>query len=52
MNIDYSKLNEQIVKQAWSTAKFILDKEQAQQLIQEKVERAKANILARSKESS
>ena len=38
MSIDYSKLNEQIVKQAYRA----LDKTQVAQLVQGKFERAKA----------
>lgn len=45
MNIDYTKLNERIVKQAYGT----LDKAQVDQLIQEKFERARA--LSESQEA-
>ena len=45
MNIDYTKLNERIVRQAFGT----LDKAQVEQLVQEKFERAKA--LSESQEA-
>lgn len=50
MTIDYSKVSEQIVKQAWSSTKFVLDREQVKQLIEGKVIRAEATLIARSKE--
>jgi|LauGreDrversion4_2_1035121.scaffolds.fasta_scaffold34760_5 hypothetical protein len=38
-NIDYSKLNEQIVKQAYASA-HVLNEEQKRKLIQDKLARA------------
>lgn len=43
MNIDYSKLNDRIVKQAY----MILDKAQVKQLVEGKIQRAQAELKAR-----
>jgi hypothetical protein len=45
--IDYKKLNDQIVKQAYDV--FILTNEQLQELYKGKVERAKAQLEAQKK---
>jgi len=47
--IDYSKLNDQVVKQAWTSARFVLDSAQRAQLIQEKLDRAKQYHTALAK---
>lgn len=48
-NIDYTKLNEQIVKQAFASASQFLTEEQKQKLIDDKFKRAEAYIQARKK---
>lgn len=48
MTIDYTKLNDRIVKQAYS---YALSDEQKQKLIQNKIERAKAMIASQTKEA-
>ena len=47
--IDYEKLNERIVEQAYETAFGEMTKEQLQKLIQDKFERARAYHEARVK---
>ena len=47
MSIDYSKLNDRIVKQAY----YALTNEQKQKLIQNKIERAEAMIASQTKEA-
>ena len=44
-SIDFSKLNEQIVKQAF--AKWVLTDEQKQRLFKDKIDRAKELVEAR-----
>ena len=46
MNIDYKKLNDRIVDQAYKSSTFILDEEQKHQLIQGKIERARIQQAA------
>ena len=47
MTIDYSKLNDRIVEQAYYT----LSDEQKQKLIQNKIERARVMIASQAKEA-
>lgn len=47
MNIDYSKLNDQIVKQAYDHNSAFLTDEQKQKLFQNKIDRAEIMIRAR-----
>jgi hypothetical protein len=49
MNIDYSKLNERIVKQATEIPGFTLSEEQKKQLFNNKIERAAAMLQSRNK---
>lgn len=46
MSIDYSKLNDQIVKQAWDCSSAFLTKNQVKKLFQNKIDRAAAMIRA------
>ena len=46
MTIDYSKLNDQIVKQAWNHTSAFLTEAQRQKLFQNKIDRAAAMIRA------
>lgn len=46
MSIDYEKLNDQIVKQAWDYSSVFLNKAQVQKLFQNKIDRAAAMIRA------
>ena len=46
MSIDYEKLNDQIVKQAWDYSLVFLNKAQVQKLFQNKIDRAAAMIRA------
>ena len=46
MSIDYEKLNDQIVKQAWNYSSVFLNEEQVQRLFQNKIDRAAAMIRA------
>ena len=46
MSIDYEKLNDQIVKQAWDYSSVFLNDAQKQQLFQNKIDRATAMIRA------
>ena len=46
MSIDYSKLNDQIVKQAYDHTSAFLTEEQKQKLFQNKIDRAAAMIRA------
>jgi len=48
MTIDYSKLNDRIVEQAYS---YSLSDEQKQKLIQNKIERAKVLLASQRKEA-
>ena len=47
MNIDYSKLNDRIVKKSTEIPGFTLSEEQKQRLFQNKIERAAAMLKAR-----
>ena len=47
MNIDYTKLNDRIVKQAYDASSAFLTKEQVQKLFQNKINRAQQMIEAR-----
>jgi hypothetical protein len=47
MNIDYTKLNDQIVKQAWNASRAFLTEAQQQRLFQNKIDRAEVMIRAR-----
>ena len=47
MSIDYTKLNDQVVKQAWDHTAIFLTEEQKQRLFQNKIDRASAMIRAR-----
>jgi len=46
MSIDYEKLNDQIVKQAWDYSSVFLNEAQKQKLFQNKIDRAAAMIRA------
>jgi hypothetical protein len=46
MSIDYGKLNDQIVKQAWDHTSVFLNEAQKQRLFQNKIDRAAAMIRA------
>jgi hypothetical protein len=46
MTIDYTKLNDQIVKQAFNATSAFLTEEQVKRLFQNKIERAAAMIQA------
>ena len=46
MNIDYEKLNDQIVKQAWDHTSAFLTDAQKQRLFKNKIDRAAAMIQA------
>ena len=46
MSIDYTKLNDQVVKQAWDASRAFLTKTQVKQLFQNKIDRAKIMIRA------
>jgi hypothetical protein len=48
MNIDYTKLNDQIVKQAFDAASTFLTEAQKQKLFQNKIDRAEQMIRARA----
>ena len=47
MDIDYSKLNDRIVKQAYDATTAVLTKAQVQKLFQNKIDRARQMIEAR-----
>jgi hypothetical protein len=47
MDIDYTKLNDQIVKQAWNASRAFLTEAQRQRLFQNKIDRAEVMIRAR-----
>jgi hypothetical protein len=47
MSIDYTKLNDQIVKQAWDYKTAFLNQKQVEKLFQNKIDRAAAMIRAR-----
>jgi len=46
MSIDYTKLNDQVVKQAWDHTAIFLTEAQKQRLFQNKIDRASAMIRA------
>jgi hypothetical protein len=46
MSIDYTKLNDQIVKQAWDHTTIFLNEAQVKRLFQNKIDRAAAMIRA------
>ena len=46
MTIDYTKLNDQVVKQAWDASSAFLTEAQRQRLFQNKIDRAAAMIRA------
>ena len=46
MSIDYTKLNDQIVKQAWDYSTAFLTEAQVKKLFQNKIDRAAAMIRA------
>ena len=48
MDIDYTKLNDQIVKQAWNTSRAFLTDAQKQKLFQNKIDRAAVMLKARA----
>lgn len=48
MNIDYTKLNDQIVKQAWNATSAFLTEAQKQRLFQNKIDRAAVMLKARA----
>jgi len=46
MSIDYTKLNDQVVKQAWDHTTMFLNEAQVKKLFQNKIDRAAAMIRA------
>jgi hypothetical protein len=48
MDIDYTKLNDQIVKQAWNATSAFLTESQKQKLFQNKIDRAAIMLKARA----
>ena len=48
MDIDYTKLNDQIVKQAWNATSAFLTEAQKQKLFQNKIDRAAVMLKARA----
>ena len=48
MDIDYTKLNDRIVKQAWNASTAFLTEAQKQRLFQNKIDRAEQMIQART----
>ena len=46
MTIDYTKLNDQVVKQAYDASSAFLTEAQRQRLVQNKIDRAAAMIRA------
>ena len=48
MSIDYEKLNDKIVKQAWNHASAFLTEAQRQRLFENKIERAAVMLKART----
>jgi hypothetical protein len=48
MDIDYTKLNDQIVKQAWNATSAFLTDAQKQKLFQNKIDRAAIMLKARA----
>jgi hypothetical protein len=48
MTIDYAKLNNRIVKQAYDAGTAVLTQEQKQQLFQNKIDRAAIMLKARA----
>ena len=48
MSIDYKKLNDQIVKQAYDHTQAFLNEDQKQKLFQNKIDRAEKMIEARA----
>ena len=48
MDIDYTKLNDQIVKQAYNATSAFLTEAQKQKLFQNKIDRAEQMIRARA----
>jgi len=49
MTIDYTKLNDRIVQQAYDVSKAFLSEEQKKRLFQNKIDRANAMIESRDK---
>ena len=47
MTIDYSKLNDRVVKQAWEVSNLTLTEEMKTRLFQNKIQRAQEMIQAR-----
>jgi hypothetical protein len=47
MQIDYTKLNDRIVEQAWEYSNLVLTEEMKTQLFQDKIRRAAEMIAAR-----
>jgi hypothetical protein len=47
MTIDYSNLNDRVVKQAWEVSNLTLTEEMKTRLFQNKIQRAKEMIQAR-----
>lgn len=48
MEIDYTKLNDRIVKQAWNASSAFLTEAQKQKLFQNKIDRAAIMLKARA----
>jgi len=48
MDIDYTKLNDRIVKQAWNASTAFLTEAQKQRLFQNKIDRAAVMLKARA----
>jgi len=49
MEIDYTKLNDRIVKQAWNASTAFLTEAQRQKLFQNKIDRSAIMLKARAK---
>jgi hypothetical protein len=48
MDIDYTKLNDRVVKQAWNATSAFLTEAQKQRLFQNKIDRADIMLKARA----
>lgn len=47
MSIDYSKLNDRVVKQAWEVSNLVLSEDMKTRLFQNKIRRATEMLAAR-----
>jgi hypothetical protein len=51
MTIDYTKLNNRVVKQAWEVSNLTLTEEMKTRLFQNKIRRAREMIAARERDT-